>query len=62
MGLENHMVVGPDDFDEVVECYHVGEMVVDRFNTRESVVRIRCLDCDAVFEGSVSEVTQLYLV
>ena len=36
--------------------------VIDRFNTRESVVRIRCLDCDAVFEGSVSEVTQLYLV
>ena len=47
MGLENHMVVGPDDFDEVVECYHVGEMVIDRFNTRgkrsqNQMLRLRC--------------------
>jgi len=62
MSLENHMVVGPDDFDEVVECFHVGEMTVDEFYmawvklSRENVVRIRCVDCGAVFEGHVSEV------
>ena len=31
MSLENNMVVGQDDFDEVVECFHVGEMTVDEF-------------------------------
>ena len=62
MSLENHMVVGPDDFDEVVSCFHVGEMTVDEFDmvwvklSRENVVRIRCVDCGAVFEGHVSEV------
>mgnify|MGYP003645572396 CR=1 FL=1 len=66
MSLENHMVVGPDDFDEVVECTHLGEMTVDYFNwSRYSVkysltnkVRIRCVDCGAVFEGGLSEVIE----
>ena len=59
MSLENNMVVGQDDFDEVVECFHVGEMTVDEFDTSwgETIVRIRCVDCGAVFEGFVSEVT-----
>ena len=59
MSLENHMVVGPDDFNEVVECSHLGEMTVDEFNEHWSLfVRIRCVDCDAVFEGNVSEVIE----
>jgi len=60
MSLENHMVVGPDDFDEVVECFHVGEMTVDEFDTAwgETIVRVRCVDCGAIFEGHVSEVSK----
>tara|TARA_R110001592_G_scaffold33827_2_gene116822 strand:+ start:947 stop:1126 length:180 start_codon:yes stop_codon:yes gene_type:complete len=59
MSLENHMVVGPDDFDEVVECTHLGEMTVDYFNwSRTNIVRIRCVDCGAVFEGGLSEVIE----
>ena len=59
MSLENNMVVGQDDFDEVVECFHVGEWAIDRidFANGENVVSIRCVDCGAIFEGNVSEVT-----
>tara|TARA_R110000744_G_scaffold95404_1_gene184353 strand:- start:545 stop:718 length:174 start_codon:yes stop_codon:yes gene_type:complete len=55
MSLENHMVVGPDDFDEVVECPH-NYMTVDEFDTAwgETLVKIRCVDCGAIFEGHVS--------
>jgi len=53
--LENNMVVGQDDFDEVVECFHVGEMTVDEFDTAWAIVRIRCVDCGTMFEGHVSE-------
>ena len=60
MSLENHMVVGPDDFDEVVECFHVGEMTVDEFDTAwgETIVRVRCVDCGAIFEGHVSRLCE----
>jgi hypothetical protein len=59
MSLENHMVVGPDDFDEVVKCSHLGEMTVDEFHTEHWLfARIRCVDCGVVFEGHVSEVKE----
>jgi hypothetical protein len=56
MNLENNMVVGPDDFDEVVECSHLGEMILVAWkeNVDEFDVRIRCVDCDTVFEGNVT--------
>ena len=60
MSLENHMVVGPDNFDEEVECSHVGEMTVDEFDTAwgETIVRVRCVDCGAIFEGHVSRLCE----
>lgn len=59
MRLENNMVVGQDDFDEVVECFHVGEWAVDEveFVWGENTIRVRCVDCGAIFEGNISEVT-----
>tara|TARA_R110000744_G_scaffold131655_3_gene239783 strand:+ start:403 stop:576 length:174 start_codon:yes stop_codon:yes gene_type:complete len=54
MNLENNMVVGPDDFDKVVECEHQGELSVEYFGMPSvNTVRIRCVDCDTIFEGVI---------
>ena len=63
MSLENHMVVGQDEFDEEIKCTHEGEWAVDEKEDvkgngwlEEISVVIRCVDCSAIFEGHVSEV------
>ena len=54
MNLENNMVVGPDDFDKVVECEHQGELSVEYFGMPSvNTVRIKCVDCDTIFEGVI---------
>ena len=52
MNLENNMVVGPDDFDEVVECEHEGKLSVEYLSLHDGV-RIKCVDCDTIFEGVI---------
>ena len=46
--VENHMVVGPDSFDKVVECKHKNWSIEDVSTHGDDWVQfdIRCDECD----------------
>ena len=53
--VENHMVVGPDSFDEVIECKHEEWSIVEveTYGVDWAILHIKCESCREMGNASV---------
>lgn len=54
--VENHMVVGPDEFDEVVKCKHEDWSIVEVETASNdwAILHIRCDSCREMGNANIS--------